>query len=109
MPARPGCLPCMRILFASTRGAGHFGPLVPFAQALLRAGDDVLVAAPRSTAALVASAGLDLWPCDDPPERQVMAIFSASSDLEPHEAGVRVVREVFAGAFVRAALPGLGE
>ena len=28
---------CMRVLFATTRGAGHFGPLAPFAQRLRRA------------------------------------------------------------------------
>jgi hypothetical protein len=32
----------VRILFATTRGAGHLGPLVPFAQAAERAGHEVL-------------------------------------------------------------------
>lgn len=34
----------MRILVTSRPGAGHFGPLLPFARALQRAGDEVLVA-----------------------------------------------------------------
>ena len=35
----------MRILITSNRGAGHIEPLTPFAHALLRAGDDVLLLA----------------------------------------------------------------
>jgi hypothetical protein len=31
----------MRLLFATTRGAGHVGPLVPFARAAVAAGHDV--------------------------------------------------------------------
>ena len=34
------------MLFATTRGAGHVGPLVPFAHACVRAGHDVAFAAP---------------------------------------------------------------
>ena len=34
----------MRIVFATTRGAGHLGPLIPIARACMRAGHDVLVA-----------------------------------------------------------------
>ena len=33
----------MRVLFTTTRGARHFNPLVPFAQACVEAGHDVLV------------------------------------------------------------------
>ena len=36
----------MRILMTSNTGAGHIGPMVPFAHAFLRAGHDVLLAAP---------------------------------------------------------------
>jgi UDP:flavonoid glycosyltransferase YjiC (YdhE family) len=36
----------MRVLFASTRGAGHFNPLVPFLDAARRGGHEVLVAGP---------------------------------------------------------------
>ena len=41
----------MRALVETTAGAGHLGPLVPFARALRDAGHDVLVAAPASFAA----------------------------------------------------------
>ena len=41
----------MRVLMTTKAGAGHFGPLIPFARAFQRAGADVLVAAPREAAA----------------------------------------------------------
>ena len=58
----------MRVLFASTSGAGHFGPLVPFAHAIRRAGHDVLVAAPMSAQARVERAGLPFISFADPLE-----------------------------------------
>ena len=42
----------MRVLFSCTAGYGHFHPLVPFAQALKRAGHEVAVAAPSFSAAM---------------------------------------------------------
>ncbi|HEY7537386.1 MAG TPA: nucleotide disphospho-sugar-binding domain-containing protein [Gaiellaceae bacterium] len=36
----------MRVLIASTHGAGHFGPLVPFAEACLRSEHEVIVVGP---------------------------------------------------------------
>ena len=39
----------MRALFASTQGAGHFNPLVPFIDAALRQGHEVLVAGPSAS------------------------------------------------------------
>jgi UDP:flavonoid glycosyltransferase YjiC (YdhE family) len=43
----------MRVLMTTKSGAGHFGPMIPFARALQRASADVLVAAPREAAAIV--------------------------------------------------------
>lgn len=48
----------MRVLMTSTRGAGHIGPLIPFAHGFRRAGADVLVAAARAGAATVHAEGL---------------------------------------------------
>ena len=69
----------MRVLLASTSGAGHFGPLVPFAHAIRRAGHEILVAAPISAQARVERAGLPFISFADPLER----------DLEPVWARVR--------------------
>ncbi len=48
----------MRILFATTAGAGHLGPLVPFAAAATELGHDVVVAAPGSAEPAVRRVGL---------------------------------------------------
>ena len=56
----------MRILFATTRAAGHFGPLIPFALACRRAGHDVIVAAAGSLAPHVERAGLPHATLQDP-------------------------------------------
>lgn len=71
--------------------------MVPFAQALLRAGHQVLVAAPASFAAAVERAGFTHWPCPDidpaelaevhrrmfaePPERRNEAFVSLGVEL----------------------------
>ena len=47
----------MRVLFSTTAGAGHFGPLVPVAQACLAAGWDVAVAAPSTFGDTVRACG----------------------------------------------------
>ncbi len=41
----------MRVLFSTTAGAGHFGPMVPVAHACLAAGWEVAVAAPEHRSA----------------------------------------------------------
>jgi UDP:flavonoid glycosyltransferase YjiC (YdhE family) len=95
----------VRVLFATTRGAGHFGPLVPFAHACGRAGHDVLVAAPASLAGLAARAGLPFREVPEPPAHVVDAAFApvwARSASVEH-----VVRELFAGLYARTALPGM--
>ena len=95
----------MRVLFATTRGAGHFGPLAPFAHACVRAGHDVIVAGPESTAVLAARAGLPLIAVGEAPRDVLDAAFapvwSRSASVE------HVVRDLFAGTHARAALAGM--
>jgi UDP:flavonoid glycosyltransferase YjiC (YdhE family) len=92
----------VRILFATTRGAGHFGPLVPFAQACVRAGHDVLVAGPPSVASLAARARLPLRPVAEPPGAIVDAAFAP---VWRREASVEhVVRDLFVGLYARIAM-----
>src|SRR3712207_8116609 len=45
----------MRVLICTRQGAGHFGPMIPFAHALLRDNAEVLVTAPSSAAPMVAA------------------------------------------------------
>jgi UDP:flavonoid glycosyltransferase YjiC (YdhE family) len=97
----------MRILMTSNSGAGHVGPLVPFAQAFVRAGDEVVVAAPRRARATVVGAGLPFHPLADPPQDQIDAIFGSLPDLPREEQGIRVMQDVFAGIDARTSLPGI--
>jgi UDP:flavonoid glycosyltransferase YjiC (YdhE family) len=97
----------MRILFATTRAAGHFGPLVPFAHACRRAGHEVLVAGPRSCAPHVERAGLPLAAHEDPSEEVLQPIFDRARRAGIDEANRIVVEEIFAGEHARSALPGM--
>ncbi|MDA0164029.1 glycosyltransferase [Solirubrobacter ginsenosidimutans] len=98
----------MRILFATTRGAGHVGPLVPFAHACVAAGHEVLVAAAPSTRPHVQRAGLKFSPLGEPDEATMAEIWTRVKAAPTGiEAGKIVFEEVFAGEFARSALPGL--
>jgi len=96
----------MRILFATTRGAGHVGPLVPFAHACVAAGHDVLVAAAPSTAPHLKRAGLPFAAVDEPDEATMAEAWSrVRAAKTPAEQGRIVFEDVFAGEFARSALP----
>ena len=94
----------MRILFATTRGAGLFGPLAPFARACSRAGHEVLVAAPASAAPLVTRAGLAHHAVGEAPAELVEDVLWRRS-TSPEE----VIRDVFVGLHAQTALPGIRE
>lgn len=98
----------MRVLVATTAGAGHFGPLVPFADAVRAAGHDVVVAAPESFAAVVERAGFVHRPFADAPPEELEAVFPSLSGISNDEGNVIVVRDVFGRIDARAALPGMG-
>ena len=95
----------MRVLVSTTAGAGHFGPLLPFANAFQRAGHEVLVAAPESFTAAVGQAGFPHWPFADAPQEQWAAVMARLPQLSRDEAEALVIGDVFAGMDVRAALP----
>ena len=97
----------MRVLFASTSGAGHFGPLVPFAHAIRRAGHDVLVAAPMSAQARVERAGLPFISFADPLERDLEPVRARLRGATPEHANAIVLGESFGRVRARAALPGV--
>jgi UDP:flavonoid glycosyltransferase YjiC (YdhE family) len=98
----------MRILMTTKAGAGHFGPLIPFARAFRRAGAEVLVAAPREAAKMVRAEGLPLWAFDDPPAQERDAIFAEVRGKDTDGLiAKRVVGDVFARIDARAAFPGI--
>ena len=85
----------MRILFSSTRGAGHLQPLLPYARALIARQHEVLVAAPVEVGEAVRGAGLTHAPFEHP------------GDVTEQEQLMIALSEIFAGANARAALPAL--
>jgi UDP:flavonoid glycosyltransferase YjiC (YdhE family) len=97
----------MRVLVTTTGGAGHFGPLVPFVDALLAAGDDVLIATRESMAEPIRAAGYDVRPFADAPAEERAAILGSARDLPSDDANVLVVSEVFGRIDTRAALAGV--
>jgi UDP:flavonoid glycosyltransferase YjiC (YdhE family) len=97
----------MRILISTTREAGHFGPLIPFANAFLRAGHEVLVTAATSVAPMIERAGLDHWPFADPPDDVRDPIFADVRTMSDEDAAVRVIGDVFVRIDARTALPGV--
>ena len=99
----------MRVLVATTAGAGHFGPLVPFARACVAAGHDLAVAAPASFADQISSAGFEHQPFADAPAEAMGRVFSAIPAMSNEDADAVVVSEVFGRLDAQAALPGLLE
>lgn len=96
----------MRVLFASTRGAGHFGPLVPLARACLRAGHQVLVTGPPALAPAVEAARLDFRAVGDPPADALAAVWSGVPTLPLEEQNRVVIGEVFGRLNATATVPG---
>jgi UDP:flavonoid glycosyltransferase YjiC (YdhE family) len=97
----------MRVMFTTTGSAGHLGPLVPFADAVRRAGGDVLVATRDSSAAQARAAGFDVWAFADAPAESRSAIMASVRELPLEDANARLVSDVFGGIDARAALPGV--
>jgi UDP:flavonoid glycosyltransferase YjiC (YdhE family) len=97
----------MRVLLTTKRGAGHFGPLIPFARAFRRAGDTVLVAAPHSARPMVRAEGFSTWLFDDAPDEERDAIFAAARSGPEQAAASYVFAEAFVRIDARAALPGV--
>lgn len=95
----------MRILFSTTAGAGHFGPLLPFARACVDAGHEVRVSAPSSFASAIARTGLAHAPFPDVPGDVMGAVFGRIPSLSMRAADALVIREVFGRLDAGAALP----
>lgn len=97
----------MRALFATTAGAGHFGPMVPFASALRGAGHEVVVAAPGSFGDAVERAGFEHLPFADADQETMGRVFASLPAMSPDDANATVARDVFGRLDAQAARPGL--
>ena len=97
----------MRVLFASTRGVGHFNPLVPFIESALRGGHEVIVAGPPALAPTIEPTGYPFWQGEDPPADELDATWARVPQVPPEQANEIVIGEIFARLNVQAMLPAL--
>ena len=96
----------VRVLVASTGGAGHFTPLVPFADAFVQQGDEVLLVVPPSLGAAVLGSGRHLFKVGaEPPEKDVAAIRDRLPMVSASEGAVLADRELFGRLCTEAMLP----
>ena len=97
----------MRVLAATTAGAGHVAGVLPFARACVRAGHEVRIAAPASFASTVEQAGFVHQPLADADPAALGAVFGRIPTLSMREADDLVIAEVFGRIDRDAALPGM--
>src|SRR4051812_45732376 len=97
----------MRIVFATTRGAGHLGPLIPVARACRRAGHEVLVAGHPDVAPHAERARMPFTAVAKPAAEPVAMLNASVAGLPPRERMEHAVRGLYAGSCARAALPGM--
>jgi UDP:flavonoid glycosyltransferase YjiC (YdhE family) len=95
----------MRIMISTRQGAGHFGPLIPFAKAFLRNNDEIVVTAPAAAAAMIANAGFDHHIVPDPPPHDRDRLFATARTMDYDAANAYVVSKLFIGIDARAAYP----
>ena len=97
----------MRVLFSSTRGAGHVQPLLPYARALVAREHEVVVAAPSDVSEVLQGAGLRHAPFDHPGDDVLAPIWARLRGASDDDMKAIALREIFAGANATAALPKL--
>ncbi len=97
----------MRVLFSTTAGTGHFGPLIPVAKACTAGGQTVAMAAPSSFAEAVTGAGFEHLPFGVPPPELIGEAFGRIGKLPFEEANRVVLAELYGRLDAQAALPAL--
>lgn len=91
----------MRVLFASTQGAGHFGPLIPLVEACERNGHETLIVGPPT----LKSRGHPFVAGASPPDDVLGPLWGRMPTLPPAQGDVVVVGSIFAELNVDAMLP----
>lgn len=94
----------MRILFCSTAGAGHVGPLLPIARTLAARGDEVRFLLPPDGRAAAAAAGFEVETAPEPEPRENADLW-ARVKADPKLTTVLVNRDYFGRLCTAATLP----
>jgi len=97
----------VRVLFASTGGSGHVGPLLPVLSALVRWGDEVLLVVPPGLAGTAGGTGQPYVLGEDPPQAEVGSLWERFAVADPDEQAVLANRELFGRLCTTAMLPTL--
>lgn len=95
----------VRVLVTSSAMAGHFGPLVPFVDALLARGDEVLLVAPEAARGFAAPTGAPLLVGGSPDPAEAGELWRRFQTADPREASVIANREIFGRLNTEAMLP----
>lgn len=95
----------MRILFASSAGAGHVTPLLPWLDAAVELGHDVLVVGPQRLADQVDRSGHRFRAGASPDQSELDRTWRRIMSLSKHEAAPLVMSEVFCRLHSGALLP----
>lgn len=95
----------MRVLFATTGNTGHFRPLVPFAQASLRAGHEVLVAGHAGAEPPARRAGLPFRALRGPEVEDLRRFRAGQAGLSLPQAMARALSHLYVRLHAGAALP----
>jgi UDP:flavonoid glycosyltransferase YjiC (YdhE family) len=99
----------VRVLLTSTQGAGHYNPLVPFAEALATRGHDVMFVVPPGLEATVRESGYAFRIGADPPADELDRIWARVPSAAPEEAAILVNREIFGRLDTAAMLPAIDQ
>jgi len=86
--------PIMKVLFASTGGAGHFNPLVPWIDESLRRGHEVLVVGPPGLAPAVERWKYPLRIGASAPAEEVAPIWAQVATMRHEDADAIVIGEI---------------
>lgn len=95
----------MRALFTSTAGAGHVGPLLPLADALIRRGDDVEFVVPPGAEWQVEGRRFLVTTGAGPPAEEMEVLWARFAQATRSEARRIAEREAFAQRCTAAMLP----
>ncbi len=95
----------MRVLFASSQGAGHFNPLIPWIEISRHRGHEVLVIGPPGLAETVERAGYPFRVGAAPSPEEVAPIWTRVATMRQNEVGPLVIGEIFCRLNSGAMLP----
>ena len=97
----------MRVLFASSQGAGHYYPMVPFADACRRAGHELLFVVPPSLEPALEAAGYPYRIGAAPPPDELGAVWGRVGASSREESERLVLGEIFGRLNTIAMLPAM--